>query len=57
MSYAKDFLFPVTVSVAVSLGTKLAQLRVSVGMHIDLTDHSSDAFALAQVAPQKQICI
>mmetsp|Transcript_19164 Transcript_19164/g.51226 ORF Transcript_19164/g.51226 Transcript_19164/m.51226 type:complete len:102 (-) Transcript_19164:54-359(-) len=37
VGYANDFLFSVTVSVEVSLGTKLAQLRGSVGTHIDLT--------------------
>ena len=37
VSYAKDLFLSVTVSVEVSVGTKLAQLRVSVGMHVDLT--------------------
>ena len=58
-------------SVEVSLGTKIAQVRGSVGMHIDFTvihsctvvsvvtellcalDHSSNAFAMAQVASHK----
>ena len=71
VSHAQDFLFSVTVSVEVSLGTKLAQLRGSVGTYMDLTrshsctfvslvtellcalDHSSNAFALAQVASRK----
>ena len=42
------FMFSATVSVVVSLGTKLAQLRESVGMHIDLTLlHSCTCVSLA----------
>ena len=70
VSYANDLLVSVTVSVKVSLGTKLAQLRGSVRMHTDRSllqsctcvslvtdllcalDHTSNAFALAQIAPQ-----
>ena len=37
VSYAEDSLFSATMSVEVSLGTKLAQLRRNVGMHVDLT--------------------
>ena len=63
----QGFLFSVKVSVEVILGAKLAQLRGSVGMHIDLTllhsctcvscslDHSSTAFALAHVASQNRL--
>ena len=73
VSCANEFLLSVTVSVYVSLGSKLAQLRRSVGMHMDLTllhsctcvsfvtellcahDHSSNAFALAQMALQNRL--
>ena len=60
VSYAEDFWFSVTVSVEVSLGTKVAQLRRSVKMHIDFSlSHSctsvSLVFALAQVAPQNRL--
>ena len=65
--------FAITVSVEVSLGTKLTKLRIGVGLHIDLTllhsctfvslvtelscalDHSSNAFALSQVASQNRL--
>ena len=40
------FLSSVTVSVEVSLGTKLVQLRRNVGMHVDLTQsHSCTLFS------------
>merc|ERR1712136_77715 len=49
VSHAQDFLFSVTVSVEVSLGTKLAQLRGSVGTYMDLTrSHSCTFFPLSQ---------
>ena len=68
VSYADDFFVSVTVSVEVSLGTKLAQLRESVRMHTDLTLLHSCTFvclvtellcaldhSLAQVAPQNRL--
>ena len=49
VNYAKDFSFSATVSVEVSLGTKLAQAEGSVGMHVDLTLlHSCTLFLSSQ---------